>query len=409
MTVSDCGFASVKLDSVRFTIAETTSYRGYAENKTDPQVEGVIRDDYSFTQYLDDTSELGFVVTGKMYTDFWCKDFGAAGVVKGELIKDGAVVYSYNLRVPTDRDTDGLPDRWEHEQIVAWNNQYGYSHPKYDLAFHEPGEDWEMKDPDRANTDGGTDMPEHKTTGDSLKKLQEYRGFILDGGNGHTGGHKRLSVARKELLVEVDVMTGLSWTLSHGGGSYPYSFGESDARSIMDSVSAAFGDLTNGLGFDAYYVVDEPAAAQDPLTNVAAYRAWQDAHRHVTNGNANMLGEFVHLGFVDQYDWNPTNGGYASSHGATVAVKTKAERALQEDGNLSDVDAWIIRTALHETTHLIIDTANANGFDANEHLASAALDTFVMSNFGPPNWKSTTFHDLTRRQVDLTHKQSVEH
>jgi hypothetical protein len=33
---------------------------------------------------------------------------------------------------------------------------------------------------------------------------------MIRGGNGHTGGHKLLSIAEKELLVEVDIMDGVT-------------------------------------------------------------------------------------------------------------------------------------------------------------------------------------------------------
>lgn len=84
--------------------------------------------------------------------------------------------------------------------------------------------------------DGPGPLPEHKTEGDSLAVFQEYRGFILDGGPGHSGGHTRLSPARKEFLVEVDIMAGVTHMPS-----------EAEIRGIMDTVSAGFADPDDGV------------------------------------------------------------------------------------------------------------------------------------------------------------------
>ena len=130
-----------------------------------------------------------------------------------------------------------------------------------DLTFVNPTYDYEMADPDAAsNTDGGTNLPAHKAVGDSLNERQEYRGFILDGGNSHTGGHKRLSKAKKELLVEVDVMDDMEWD-TNSDGVVDYSFDWTDAPGVMDVVSAGFNDTTDGAGIDLYYVVDERIAS----------------------------------------------------------------------------------------------------------------------------------------------------
>lgn len=74
-----------------------------------------------------------------------------------------------------------------------------------------PADDPELRDPD-----GGGPCVEQASIGDGISLAEEYRGFILDcggfdgsGQNGHPGGHRRLSAARKELLLELDRAEGI--------------------------------------------------------------------------------------------------------------------------------------------------------------------------------------------------------
>lgn len=274
------------------------------------------------------------------FADFYCKDYGGLATVVASVIKNGVAVFTWTLDVPTVTDQDGLADRWECQQIAEWNTQYGYSHDVYDLTFVRRNYDWKMADPDASNTDGGTDLPAHKTTGDSLTEFQEYRGFILDGGNSHAGGHRRLSTSRKELLVEVDIMEGV--------GHMPT---EAGIRSTMNPVSAGFGDLTEGAGIDLYYVIDEPTASHRDFSSYAQAESWANAHRDRTNGQPNMLTKFVYLAFADSMAGS--TGGFAGSYGAFVVVDSAHDFATNQGFNVTSHRAYV---AAHELTHMIIDT-----------------------------------------------------
>jgi hypothetical protein len=392
------------VDAVSFQISKTTTLTGYAENKTAYMVTSPIRnDDYSFELTANRRSAFGTMTASNTFADFYCKDYGGSATVVVSLIKNGAAVFTWPLGVPTDTDQDGLADTWERVQIAEWNQQYGYSHPVNDLTFVSPTSDWEMADPDRNNTDGGTDLPAHKTVGDSLTGLQEYRGFILDGGNGHAGGHKRLSTARKELLVEVDIMDGVTHMPT-----------ESGIRDTMDIVSAGFNDLTDGAGIDVYYVIDERAARHEVFGSDSAWNTWMDNHRHRTNGVPNMLNEFVYVSWVDIFTHRTTTLGLSHACGASTAVE-RIHARMPAGTNFSDV---LAHTTAHELTHLIIDTINANGFDSGEHLddpnengtiGDADDERYLMSNHR--TWiqrVAIIFSNPTRRQIDLTNKDSVE-
>jgi len=391
------------IDAVSFRITNTTSLPGYAENKTAYMVTGPVRnDDYSFALTANSRAALGTMAATNTFADFYCKDYGGSATVVASLIKNGVAVFTWTLDVPTDTDQDGLADRWERQQIAEWNTQYGYSHDVYDLTFVRRDYDWEMPDPDASNTDGGTDLPAHKTTGDSLTEFQEYRGFILDGGNSHAGGHRRLSTSRKELLVEVDIMEGVEHMPTEAG-----------IRSTMNTVSAGFGDLTEGAGIDLYYVIDEPTASHRDFSSYAQAESWANAHRHRTNGQPNMLTEFVYLAFADSMAGS--TGGFAGSYGAFVVVDSAHDFATNQGFNVTSHRAYV---AAHELTHMIIDTHNANGFNGGEHLPDpnengvqddADDGRYLMYHHQTAqNTSGIHFSNPTRRQIDLTSKESVE-
>jgi hypothetical protein len=75
-----------------------------------------------------------------------------------------------------------------------------------------------------------------------LTFFQEYRGFVLDGGYFHSGGHKRLSPAKKEMLLEVDIMEDI------------INMSDSAIESVLDDSAYLF-NQDSGVGL--YWALDE--------------------------------------------------------------------------------------------------------------------------------------------------------
>jgi hypothetical protein len=214
--------ALVDYKFVRFTLVTVTSHPGYCSNKSDDAVEGEGNEkDYSFAAANDGEGTVTVpirVVRGgrKGIADFFCKDYGAYCEVRAELLRreddPGPVVAAPNpLKIPQDESGDRIADRYQDEQIARWKEQYGEDK---DRAFFAPDTDNEKEDPDKE----GEGFLKHKegSQGDKLTVLEEYRGFVLDGGGfdtngrgGHSGGHLRLDAARKEILCEIDTTSDI--------------------------------------------------------------------------------------------------------------------------------------------------------------------------------------------------------
>jgi hypothetical protein len=282
--------------------------------------------------------------------------------------------------------------------VEAWNQQYG-DNQTVGNDFFGAADDKEERDPDGANTDGGTDQPQQKTAGDSLSVLQEYRGFILDGGpGGFAGGHKRLSPAQKGLLVETDAMTGVTHMPTRA-----------DLEGVLGDVVANFSDATDGAGVFVYWVIDQfNVGPHELFANRAARETWADNHRN------DQLGEFVHLMFADKRTDNPTPGT-SGTYGAYVFVESDWD--LHTTHNLNFLDL-LAHTAAHEITHLLLNTDGSNGFDAGEHLDNpdpsdgpkmpSDYRYLMYSQTTRQNAETIYFSNPTRKQIDLKSKESVE-
>jgi len=139
-----------------------------------------------------------------------CYDYGAyvtmnadtsiGGKTKRAHIVDGT---EPGTRIPRDGDGDHLPKKWEEDQVTAWNTQYGTSYT-VDENFFSTSKDWERNDPDSPGPLGS-----HAATGDWFTAYNEFRGYVGTY-SGDATQHRRLSAARKELLVEVDIMDIMS-------------------------------------------------------------------------------------------------------------------------------------------------------------------------------------------------------
>ncbi len=153
-------------------------------------------------------------------------DYGSWGQIRALIQEEDTDVTKYAhvvdeegtyVDVPRDDDGDHLPKKWEEDQVTAWNTQYGASET-VDETFFTTSSDIEQADPD-----GNGPLGSHAATGDWFSAYKEFRGYVGTY-SGDATHHRRLSAARKELLVEVDIMEIKS------GSNDGKSTGTSDAK-----------------------------------------------------------------------------------------------------------------------------------------------------------------------------------
>ncbi len=264
------------------------------------------------------------------------------------------------------------------------------------------------------DTDGGRNMVPHKTPGDSLTTLQEYRGFILDGGgfdgagaNGHAGGHKRLSPAYKELLVEVDAMSGFAAALT-----------PAQLTAVLGAVANGYSNATNGAGIRVYWVVDEASVPNVVFQDASVAKSWAYDHSNP------LLEEFAHVVYANKFSNNTPYGEtyrnnlYTNSGGSFVFLSAIATDFALSGMPVAAIQPWISNTSAHEICHSIMDTISTNGFDGGEHVKDPDGDGveggrgdlgYLMVKGGIRiHTAPVLFDDKTRGQIDLTKKASVE-
>jgi hypothetical protein len=123
-----------------------------------------------------------------------------------------------------------------------------------------------------------------RSPGDGLNTIKEYRGYILDGGpDVPAHKHKRLSIARKELLVECSEMDGIR---DVGSGQWPNPGNQAnslaqgyDLTATMEKVSWFYRNEQVGGVMDLYWVRDR-LVDEGP---VVVYQDWTwrpSAYRH---------------------------------------------------------------------------------------------------------------------------------
>ena len=267
------GLGTGLVDSATFKIVDTTRWPGYCGNGNDPQLiddpEVNMSADFSFAPDFDDNEITGTVETDKVWAPIYCKDYGAYCKVEIVLKKSGVPITPQPIRltIPRDDNGDKLADLWQDQQIDEWNHQFASRRPHTDVERDKmkPDEttqkypDDELTDPDGSlNGDGGRNLAYMAAPGDGLTVLEEYRGFILDGGpKTNAGQHKRLSTARKELLVECSVERDLTTTVKNGEGTNQTALASFTVASVMADVSAFYSDSEKGTAIDLYWSQDE--------------------------------------------------------------------------------------------------------------------------------------------------------
>jgi len=419
------------LTKVVFRIREVSNLPGYCENKKVPEAYGSNEgDDFSFASLEDCRERPATIDQHQSYVDIWCKDFGGRCEVSVDLCVCGRQLPKcFRLRIPRDDDEDGIADIWEREKVQEWNDQYGEHHyedrpslahrffgrvvhvfylgiPEEAYTYHWDWAPHERRDPDGPNNaDGGYNMPPHKREGDGLDVFQEYRGFILDGGgydwegeNPHPGGHKRLSPAFKELLVEVDRM--LRAKGPENGQNVMFSVEQ--LRDLMCKVASAYSnqklvplcDSTDpynnqatGAGVRLYYVFDHRAVPWSVPSSETEIKNLMDENRDRQN-----LWEFVHLMFIDTTDPRYESDAYGlGDWGASVFVGRLYSRWPSPDE-----PQILLHTTAHELAHLLLAP------DIKDpHLMEFLMYHRVLAI----NYNKAIFCDRTRSCLDFIYRK----
>lgn len=242
---------------------------------------------------------------------------------------------------------DGIADKWQYGQIPGWNTQFGLvsgnagfldisSQTVLEDARFNPTSDTEWADPD-----GAGNISPHAAAGDGLSVFNEYRGYVLDGGPAVSAPtHRRLSIARKELLVEVSEADGIATTANNGTNTNraalqaAYNF-----TAIMGSVSAFYRDPTDGAEIDLYWCRDTfyPVAGVVSYSNPAAPPYFDAYFKH---------GDGVH------FESPPVNPDPVTNGGNTVVWDHKWRAANQPSHDLRYLggEMSLIRASRNDVT-----------------------------------------------------------
>jgi hypothetical protein len=381
-----------------FQILDCTLIPGYAENASANNLEGDGRTkDFSFEQDIDqDTRELtlasdGGVISGgrienkQVWADFWCKDYGGKCRVQVTLKNNGQTVRTFTLNIPVDTDNDGLSDAWEQQMLSKWNQQYQGQPQATGLNYFNAAFDNEWSD-----ADGPGPLTAQGGFGDGLKGLTEYRGFILDGGgfdgagqNPHTGGHIRLSFARKEGLLEVDHVSDLL-----------FNPGEGKLRDYLDVTAKVWSHATRGAGNYVYYVVQDeqlpdPTTLPDmnlrflPTDNENAIWtkqfAFQKANRGIvgntTSAQASFEKHFTHVIILNDLP-APPNGPVFGGHRLSDGWALAENYAIHETRPLLGRGIYLLHQAMR-------DKRRPNGVEVFPTLSFASwAGTLLAHEFG---------------------------
>ena len=423
------------VSKVVFKLPLVSALGGYASNKNAAEINTAgtattpgTNEDYSFygdrnTANLNQAREITItplsdplVAGGKMddtttWVNFFAKDYGGSGVVEAHVyvMVNGIEQLAYDpLRITVSRDTDinlgpdgqpngtigdGIADKWEIQMGKRWSTQYNVAPitTAAALATFAPNIDNELSDPDGVgalvkqgvlNAANPLDPGEN---GDAHTVLEEYRGYILDGGgldgaglNGHTGGHIRLDPARKEILIEVDRAAVVN-NIPAGG-----------LQGVMTKASGVFSNAARGAGIYMYYLFDEVALdlpkdkVDEPGERRDEWRKARDTVAARTAGAANLKTDFFHFIFVDE---NGATGGTGAvskddaanldERGSMIAVSDMNSVVAQKGLNAAKFDEFLATTVAHEITHLLFERTNVGAFNDEEHTTNANGDANV--------------------------------
>jgi hypothetical protein len=433
LMVDGIGTQLAGVRKIEFVITSTSSYEGYASNSSGSGSEPLLASqDYSFDLYANKASATitrtstvgqdgGEMDATKTWVNFYCKDFGGAATVEARVfVQDGAgekLARTITIKVPRDDDNDGLADKWEVEMAAQRSNQYGL--PEYSAAtalglWNLLDDDNELPDPDGVGP-GRDRLVDDKESGDAHTVLEEYRGYILDGGgfdgagaNGIFAGHIRLDPSRKEMLVEVDRTA----TLNHVPGG--------DLSGIIQGASKIFSQADRGAGIFMYYLFDEVSLAAplpsdrqptDPEFEGALSNS-RDTAAARANQSIDLASDFFHVLFIDA--WHETTGAITNDKQGTLRSRGTIFATSTTDNFYSDPLApWVTSETIqaeafmcvlaHELTHLLIKPVEQAGvWNTDEHRVfpgSTADLMYEPSTQANRQLATVKFTELTQQEI----------
>jgi hypothetical protein len=275
---------------------------------------------------------------------------------------------------------DQISDKWESDMVAQWKTQYN-DQQAAGTGFFTGADDKELPDPD-----GQLSNPtyeEQKTAGDHVSVFSEYRGFILDGGgfdaggqNGHTGGHKRLSPARKEALLEVDHTPNLQYSPPGGVKTY------------FDSATRIW---SREAGVHVYYVTDNSNLPAPPFVDGMTTTEFDQvamtylsAHRGTPGGptsvDAALRRYFTHIIVLSSIP-GPRSGALGFTY-TEMDTSLKERRGIYINTAQIQIQANLWNAAnppaisttevggvtiAHEVMHMVIAPNDATQWDSGEH------------------------------------------
>jgi len=286
-------------------IIQVTDYPSYTTNGIAPSIPKGSAD-FSLTAQgaLEDVVQGQHDDTG-LWFPIHCKDYGAWCKVAITL-KKGSQSASppVETNVPHDINEDKIADHWQYSEIDRWNAQY---HGTEVITKDINGlNKWAIdSDAELKDSDGSGPMPAMADEGDGLTVLKEYRGYILDDGVAMNGkSHKRLSLARKELLVEVREEANM--TAGQGPDTNSAALATFDATTALRATRDFYLDQQKGAEIDLYWVELELKIPNEPfpaviVNGVAIAEARDNAHRwtgSVSMGSSTNPNAYTGAGLV---------------------------------------------------------------------------------------------------------------
>lgn len=292
-----------------------------------------------------------------------CRDYGGKTTVN---IYRGDVLLT-SLEVPEDKDHDLIADAWEKQH---YGKLSAIKHVDHDLENK-----WGQK-----------------SMKDGLNAFNEYRGYLLHGGTGHRGGHKRLSPLRKEVLLEIDRMSGVT-----------HMPGDGELHQLLEGTTSLF----NSADIDMYYFLDQKGLNHDLFPEGwSALKGYADA---VKANEPLELNEFHHIILADEltgtsYGLNVVEG-LSVIEGSGVAMFLFLDKMMENPqyplGGDVTFESTFKYILAHEFMHTIIDTRDKNGFDFYEHVVLPGPAALMYHQATYFNRSLPFISEQTKSQIDL--------